>query len=136
MADHARIQIRDSSISCGVLEIYGFLSDAKDEDIAFQLASHLFHPSKGVPAAFVIWSDTWQSVGHKFACFLENEFYEELMESEPTENPRTGNTIFVWVWTIPHEKFKQWYQKQRIEKFKQWYQKQRIARIRKQQKGG
>ena len=114
MADHASVNISQSQISCGVLEL-SRITDAKRA--AYQLASRLYHPARGTAAAVCMLSDV---VGTKtnsntfIGVMLSNKF-GTVMISEPTENPKTGNMIFVATITIDHTKFKAWYSEERVK---------------------
>lgn len=117
MSDHGRVTIQQLSLSCGVLGLSGFSSDATVEDISFQLASYLYHPAKGTPAEFVVFSDTPNSKGHDVSKYLL-VFGGILVESPWAENSKTGNLIKVFTWQIPHTQFKEWYQNERISRIK------------------
>ena len=117
MSDHRRVAIQESVASCGICTMSGFSSDASVKDIVFQLASSLYHPAKGRPYEFVIWSDTAKSKGSDVAKYL-GEYENTLTESDWAENSKTGNQIKVFVWQIPHAEFRAWYGKQRISRIK------------------
>lgn len=104
-------------MSCGVLELSGLTGD--QNKVLFALAAHLYHPARGAPAAFVCWSDTKDSNGEQLAQALREKFEVSWpWVSVGEENPKTSNTIFVWVWRIPHKTFKEWYIQQRVERAK------------------
>ena len=113
--DQHHVNISMSGISCGVLELSRIESDS--EKVLYALASHLYHPSRGQPAAFVIWSDLPKdSNGSKLCRVLEDFFDEALIVSQGAENPKTSNTIVVFCWCINHVALKEWYVKQRVKK--------------------
>lgn len=112
--DNHHANFSPSQISCGVLQLYGITSDP--ERVLYALANYLYHPSRGTPAAFVIWSDTKDSNGVKFNSYLASELQNFAPTSQWIENPKTSNEITVWLWAIPHEKLKEWYKQKRIEK--------------------
>lgn len=47
-----------------------------------------------------------------------NEEFGDITGTNSVENPKTSNPIQVWVWTIPHEAFREWYIKERVERAK------------------
>lgn len=115
--DHTSININTSMMSCGVLE----LSRISDIDRAiYQLASRLYHPARGEPAAFVLASDVHNEKNNTDAFFEKMESLENLktFDSPAAENPKTGNMIFVTVGIINHINFKKWYTKERIRRLK------------------
>jgi hypothetical protein len=116
MADNHHVHISSSSASCGLLELSGLTSDP--EKILFALANYLYHPSKGTPAAFALWSDTKESNGIKLKDYTIKEF-KMVQGTNWVINPKTSNEICVWVWEIPHTKFKEWYKQKRVEKASQ-----------------
>lgn len=119
MADNHHVHISSSSASCGLLELSGLTSDP--EKILFALANYLYHPSRGSPGAFVLWSDTEESNGVKLNEFLIHLFLNNDLPkvSNWVINPKTSNNIRVWVWEIPHTQFKEWYKQKRVEKASQ-----------------
>lgn len=115
--DNHHVTISGSQISCGVAQLYNITSDP--EKVLYAIATALYHPSRGTPYAFLTWSDAPDSNGEKFASSLEKVFGAvDLTETDWEENPKTGNHIKVFVWTIPHEDFKKWYIEQRVERAK------------------
>lgn len=116
--DNHHVNITGSSISCGVIELSRIESDSKK--VLYALASYLYHPSKGTPAVFVIWSDLRESNGTSLAKEIEKYFskYGRMYATEFAENPKTSNEICVWFWEIPHKEFKEWYVTERIERAK------------------
>jgi len=101
-------------MSCGVIELSSIQKDY--EGVLFALASSLYHPSRGQPAAFVVWSDTDLELFNFIN--LIKKFPKQATSQGPVENPKTGNGIYVFTWEIPHEEFKQWYKDQRIARIK------------------
>ena len=112
--DNHHVSISRSLISCGVIELSNFHGTLGQ--VLFALASNLYHPSRGHPAVFVIWSDVEESFGEQLSIEIHNVFGQRPLESNSAENPLTGNYIAVYVWQIPHEKFKDWYKKERIRR--------------------
>ena len=115
--DHERVNYSNLSISCGVAGINRISGET--EEAVYAIASRLYHPSRGDPAAFLVWSDI---VTDSFnpAVQLARYFNENglglVSESSPSENPKTGNIISVFVCLILHEQFKDWYKIQRGKK--------------------
>lgn len=124
MENH-HVSISESRASCGVLELNGYSSDPRK--VLYALATHLYHPSRGSPAAFVMWSDVVNfreadeaaiySNGGLLWKFI-NANFGRIVGTNLVENPKTSNPIQVWVWEIPHEGFKEWYIKERVERAK------------------
>ena len=118
--DNHHVQIAPSQISCGILQLYGLTADPKK--MAYAIASYLYHPSRGRPAAMLIWSDieregsNGEELFHLFTslCPLSGNFPWKTS----AENPITTNYITIYCWIIPHEEFKEWYQQERIERAK------------------
>jgi hypothetical protein len=51
-----------------------------------------------------------RSRGATLAEFIKKmDVVGELYETKSSVNPRTGNTIKVWLWRVDHEKFRKWY---------------------------
>lgn len=116
--DNHHVNVTTSYMSCGVAELSKIDSDI--DKVLYALASQLYHPSRGQPAAFVAWSDMEDSNGAKLAKEIFHRFKTEVLTSILAENPKTSNWIKVWVWEIPHEKFREWYRQRRVTKAKQF----------------
>lgn len=121
--DNHHVAISNSQISCGVVELSRLESDP--HKVLYALASHLYHPSRGQPAAFAIWSDVNGSNGQNLLTAINDwvmkKKYFNLtvpMVTQPVENPRTSNPIFVAVWEIPHEEFRKWYKEEKVRRIK------------------
>lgn len=120
--DNHHVHISSSGMSCGVLELSGIT--AEPEKVLYALASHLYHPARGTPAAFVIWSDVVpDSNGHKLSRFLNTTWAGMpalcyVTMSKVRENPKTSNPIAIFTWAIPHVAFKAWYVKERVKRAK------------------
>ena len=98
--DHEVIGIRQSSISCGVLELTRV--GTEPEKAMFALGAYLYHPSKGQPAAFGILSDV---VGEVFSYILvkimRNMGFIGIITMFDYEiNFKIGNTIYVGVFAL------------------------------------
>lgn len=120
--DHARINVNSSGISCGVKEL-SRMSDEAIENL-FAIANAFYHPSRGNPPAFCIWSNLDDTKinggegtnGHRLQKAVVDLGFGIVTKTAPALNPNTGNPIAVWTWLIDHEKFKNWYKVQRILK--------------------
>lgn len=119
MADHNVVNIGTSDSSCGIVELSRI--DGDIGKVVYALASNMYHPSRGKAGAVVLFSDLSEdtSNGSMLAKFLIENFGGSINRHETVENPKTGNIISVWLWTIPHEEFKSWYVKERVERVKQ-----------------
>lgn len=114
--DHRVIDINELPISCGIVGI-SRMSDEQERN-AFALATHFYHPARGNPPAFVMWSNiaTEETNGHRFANFMRP--FGEVTESLTALNPKTGNYIRIWTFRIDHEAFKKWWIEERIKRAK------------------
>lgn len=113
--DHNRVTISQSPMSCGVFELSNMTDDIKG--IVYQIAGRLYHPSRGNPVAFITWSDTKDSeISKQLIDFCDERKLGHFEESNCEENPRTGNIVRIYIWTIRHEIFKEWYSAERIAK--------------------
>ena len=115
---HDRVNIYCSHISCGVLELSRISDDR--ETVLFQVASRLYHPSRGEPAAQIIYSDLFDrnnpSSSQKLSQLISDMKFGVVYRSDPVENPKTGNIISTFVWTVCHTTFKKWYSEERSKK--------------------
>ena len=112
--DHERVNISQSSMSCGVMELSRISDDL--EDVVFAIATRLYHPARGNPCACFVWSNL--NKNDALAQFVRNERFGIITRIGPTENPRTGNMIYIYTWEIKHDAFKAWYITRRIERLK------------------
>lgn len=119
--DHERVNIHQTSMSCGVME----LSRIDDDTIGvlYALASRLYHPSRGQPCAYFVFSDIVpkfeDDIGTSSSRLIKKvrEYMLGSVTQQPSaENPKTGNIITIYVWLIDHEKFKTWYSTMRKAK--------------------
>lgn len=104
-----------SHISCGVTEVH-HLPDDSPANTLFAIANHLYHRANGRPSAFVAFSDvvgSWlgkDSRGQALAAEIQkHKEFGGIHESQKAVNPRSGNTIRVWLWCIDHDTFRKWY---------------------------
>lgn len=115
--DNHYVNIASSSASCGVVELSGISSEPVN--VLYGLATRLYHPSRGSPAVFAMWSDVPESNGQKLWSEIGNRFgFNALLRSEYGDNPLTGNPICIYIWQIPHECFRDWYKLARIARLK------------------
>lgn len=107
-----QIRFDTSKISCGVAEVH-HLPDHTGSQMTFAVANSLYHKSTGRPVAFVVWSDVvdlpQESRGERLANYLSYIKAGVLYITQRTVNPKTGNTIVVWLLTVDHDRFRSWY---------------------------
>lgn len=120
MADHTRINLQHQSFSCGIMSLSGLTTNNYNE-VAFAIASRLYHPSRGEPVAYLIWSDLAANTDgtslNQLSNWMASKGFVSISKSPTAENPRTGNIIVVTTLLIHHEVFKEWYSKERARKF-------------------
>jgi hemolysin-activating ACP:hemolysin acyltransferase len=100
-------------MSCGILELSRIEEDP--HKVLYALASYLYHPSRGTPAAFVTWSGLKDGNAKKFYEYIKSLSYYSV-ESRYVENPKTANDIALFYWIIPHKDLKEWYRIERVKK--------------------
>lgn len=119
MADHSVVDIRESQMSCGVMELSRIDDDTTR--VLYAIGTRLYHPSRGNPCAIIVASDIVPSVGEETGTTrlmkkAEEYHFGQFGISGKTENPRTGNIIRLYWWIIDHQKFKEWYSTMRVAK--------------------
>lgn len=115
--DNHNVNIGSSGISCGILTLSR--PEADTRKVLYQIASHLYHPSRGTPAAMVIWSDLPRSNGAALFGAIQEMFGKDgTSHVGPVENPITSNDIMLFSWVLPHEKFRQFYRDERVARAK------------------
>lgn len=115
--DNHHVNISSSSMSCGVLELSRIESDMNK--VLYAIATFLYHPARGNPAAVITWSDVQDSHGAILHRILDNwKSFGQVYTTPWVENPKTGNQIQVFTWVVVHENFKKWYLDERIERAK------------------
>lgn len=101
-----------SHVSCGVIEAHHLPENLPQA--VFAIANHLYNKANPRPGSFVIFSDTVEkgesSRGANLAARIAKLNCGAIMATGPEVNPRTGNTIVLWVFTVNHEAFRKWYQ--------------------------
>lgn len=103
-----------SYVSCGVTELH-HLPNQPPAQVLFAIANNLYHKANGRPAAFLLWSDVVrgevQSRGEALAEHIKAQgaIGAGLTASRKAINPRTGNVIQVYLWTLDHDVFRKWY---------------------------
>lgn len=105
-----QVRFDRSHVSCGVMEVH-HLPDESASKTLFAICNALYHKANGRPSAFVMFSDTvdvQDSRGLRLAKEIDKTF-GGLFASPRTVNPRTGNVICVWMWTIDHDAARKWY---------------------------
>ena len=116
--NHNRVDISEVGFSCGVVQI-SRLSDEIDENL-FTIANYFYHPARGNPPAFVMLSNLAdvETNGHRLIDRIGKLKFGKVIVTSPEINPKTGHIILVWVWTVNHESFKNWYKATKIEKLR------------------
>ena len=108
-----QVKFDKAAISCGVLEAH-HLPNQSAAKTAFSIVNNLYHKANPRPAAFVIFSDVednGQSRGDKLAAFIRDQIKpKQFVSFGPCINPKTGNSIKLYVWTLDHEPLRKWYQ--------------------------
>lgn len=112
--DHERVNITQSSMSCGVMELSRISEDI--EDATYAIATRMYHPARGNPCAFFVWSNL--QLADLLTQFVRKEKLGMIVTVGPSENPRTGNLIYIHTWEIAHDVFKAWYIEKRIARLK------------------
>jgi hypothetical protein len=114
--DHSAVQINTTHASCGIVELYGLTNDT--EKMIFNIATSFYHPARGSPPAFAIWSTVQEKgAGDALEGFIRGR--GDLGKVEPSEvalNPKTANFIRLYTWKINHEGFKAYYKAERLKK--------------------
>ena len=120
--DNEHCRITTSYTSCAILEVFQLSEDPAK--IMYALGTNLYHPSRGQPAAFIMFSGLAKGGNASLlAKFITDTFVGIVpgtFHCHPyaVENPKTSNLINWWVWEIPHEHFKDWWREQRIKRIK------------------
>lgn len=108
-----------SFVSCGVMECH-HLPKGPQAQTVFAIANALYHKANPRPAAYVIFSDViirgQNSRGEQLAEALRRILCGKLVETAAEVNPRTGNTIKLWVLHLDHENFRKWYREEAAER--------------------
>jgi len=108
-----QVRFSSSSISCGVLEVHHLPADTTGNQMVFAITNQLYNKASGRPAAFVLFSDVtgMQNVsrGELLADAITSIGLGSLFVSERVINPKTGNIIILWMWTLNHESLREWY---------------------------
>lgn len=117
--DHERVSIRTTTMSCGVMELSRINDDI--QGVLYQIAGRLYHPSRGDPIAAFVFSDLAvpePTNSSRLVRNIEKMSFGKVINSEPIENPKTGNLISVYTWLVDHENFKKWYSEERVRRMK------------------
>lgn len=107
-----QVQFSKSAVSCGIMEVHHLPADTTGADMKFSIANQLYNKANPRPAAFVLWSDvTGKQTVSRGALLAEaiGEDNGELYETNPIINPKTGNTIITWLWTLNHDVLREWF---------------------------
>ena len=111
-----QIQFNRSRISCGVLEAH-HLPDHTGSKLCFSVATALYHKANPRPSCFITFSDVvdsegGRSRGERLVAYLRDNhlFGGTLLTTSKQINPRTGNTIQMWIYEVNHPEFRKFYQ--------------------------
>jgi hypothetical protein len=109
-----QLRFNQSQISCGVMEIHHFPDKTPSANL-FAVLCALYHKANPRPTAFIIWSDVVESQntsrGRSLAEYLKKiNCCGPVAPSPAVVNPKTGNVIQMWVWTVNHETARKLYQ--------------------------
>jgi hypothetical protein len=118
-AHSTAVQFSKSAASCAILEAH-HLPNQNPVNSVFHIANNLYNKANPRPGAFILFSDVVPpdgtlSRGQQIADYLRKmtpQPYRQLYESQKEINPRTGNTVRVWIMHIDHDVFRKWYQEQ------------------------
>ena len=117
MRDDHHVSILTSSASCGIAEASNLGKDMSK--VLYAIASYFYHPARGSPSAFLMWSDVKGGRGKDLMDFILKHlqtYDDDLYDSKLVENPKTSNEIQVYLWLIPHKEFKEWYLRERVRR--------------------
>jgi hypothetical protein len=119
--DHERLRISQSPMSCGIAELSG-ITDASDEDVLFAIGTNLYHPARGNPVAFLLYSNTvddkrWPEL----ASTIVSLRLGDVDSTHEALNPKTGNMIYVITWLLNHEVFRSWWNKEKLARLQSRY---------------
>jgi hypothetical protein len=119
-----QVRFDRSTCSCGVLNAHHLPQQSPNKTL-FAILTALYHKSNPRPSAFVMFSDVIEeekSRGQSLAIEIKKTFgikfvdgtysYPALIESPIEVNPRTGNRIKVWLWTLEHDALRKYYQEE------------------------
>lgn len=106
-------QFNKSYTSCGVMEVH-HLPNNTPPQTAFAILTALYHKANPRPSAFVMFSDVIEeggekSRGERLAAHIKT-LPGRMWESPKEVNPKTGNTIRVWMWHLDHKGLRKLYQ--------------------------
>lgn len=105
-----------SYVSCGLTELHHLPKQSANKTI-FALANNLYNKANPRPSAYIIFSDIVSGEEKSRGQLLAEEIKRlkicgELLETKQEVNPRSGNTIKVWLLHLNHESFRNWYKEE------------------------
>ena len=111
------VQFSKSPASCSIVECH-HLPNLPATTALFQILNHMYNKANPRPGAFVMFSDVvsngvsrGENLAHLITSLLiESKLGGVLFGTEPTINPKTGNTVVVWLWTVDHGQTRLFYQ--------------------------
>ena len=115
--DVPRILITPTAISCGISQLYG-MTNAPLDDVLFNIATYLYHPSRGQACAAFCYSNV-EGDGYSTAFFrwVTDEGFGDVNIVDAIENPKTGHRIYHALWVVDHKVLREWWKKERIRRF-------------------
>jgi hypothetical protein len=102
------MEIYETNMSCGVVQIDGLLSNPKDNLIKM---SNYFYQDNYYRFAYIQWSDVWgrNKSGNKLYHYINKLFPGTVTRTKPVRNPNSSNTICIYTFRIPERKLKSWW---------------------------
>lgn len=116
-----QVKFSKSPASCGIMEVHHLPADTTGNDMLFAVANQMYNKANPRPAAFVLFSDVTgkqttsrgELLAEAIRTFIRSKPNKGVItEQGPVINPKTGNTILTWLWTVPHEVLREWYTKE------------------------
>jgi hypothetical protein len=80
----------------------------------FSILNALYHKANPRPTAFVMFSDVMDAGVKSRGALLAIKIKElwpnaSFYATGPSVNPKTGNDICVWIWTLDHDSLRKYY---------------------------
>lgn len=120
MIERPRIRITPSDISCGIYQL-SEMAECPDVDVLFSIGTSLYHPSRGIPCAVFVYSNTYDHQrSAQFFHEVTKRGFGKVTFTHSVLNPKTGHYIFLAVWVIDHEAFKVWWANEKLRLETKW----------------
>ncbi len=109
-------QFDKSFVSCGLTELHHLPKQSANKTL-FAIANNLYNKANPRPAAFIMFSDVLNDEEKSRGQQLATEIVKvnacgDLIETKAEVNPKTGNTIKIWLLHVNHETFRNWYKEE------------------------